>query len=110
MTSVTPEDIEAASDLADLIDAQDPPRMFYVPDSEGFEAALGLLDSQYQATMWEELQRSLFPVPGPDGFLLPQRITITIPRHRSPSPADLQFVKACGERLRVRLAAAIPET
>ncbi len=59
---------------------------------------------------WEELQRSLFPVPGPDGFLLPQRITITIPRHRSPSPADLQFVKACGERLRVRLAAAIPET
>lgn len=79
MTSITPEHIEAASDLVDLIDAQNPPRMFYVPDSEGFERRI-------------------------------RRHAIPIPRHRSPSPADLQFVKACGERLRVRLAAAIPET
>jgi hypothetical protein len=49
-------------------------------------------------------------VPDPDGFLPRQRITITIPPDRPPSPADLQFVKACGEQLRVRLAGAIPET
>lgn len=79
VTSLTSEYIEAALNLVDLIDAQNPPRMFYVPDSEGFERRI-------------------------------RRHAITTPRHRSPSPADLRFVKACGERLRVRLAAAIPET
>jgi hypothetical protein len=79
MTSLTPDDIDAALDLADLIDAQDPPRMFYVPDSEGFERRI-------------------------------RRHAITVPHKRQPSRADLQFVKACRERLRVRLAGVIPET
>lgn len=82
MTNHTPEHINPALDLVDLIDAQDPPRMFYVPDSEGFEVALDLMDPS---------------------------IIITIPRHRSPSATDLQFIKTCGERLRVRLAAAIDD-
>ena len=74
------------------------------------EAAIDLVDSRRQATTWEDLQRSLFPVPDPDGFLPRSGIIITTPRHRQPSPADLQFVKDCGDRLRVRLAGAIPET
>lgn len=71
---------------------------------EHINAALDLLDRQRPVRV--------FYVPGvPEGF--PERpdfIIHRLPHKRQPSPAELQFVKTCGERLLVRLAAAIPET
>lgn len=77
MTSITPEDIEAA---LDLLDRKQPGRPFCVP----------LV---------------------PEGF--PERpdfIIHRLPHKRQPSPAELRFVKACGERLLVRLAGVINKT
>jgi hypothetical protein len=72
---------------------------------EDINAALDLMDRQQPVRV--------FCVPWvPEGF--PERpdfIVVPRPLHkRPPSRADPCFAKACGERLRVRLAQAIPET
>lgn len=67
------------------------------------DAALDLVDRQRPVRV--------FCVPWvPEGF--PERPDFIIhrpPHKRQSSPAELQFVKACGERLRVRLPARVEE-
>jgi hypothetical protein len=72
---------------------------------DDIEAALDLLDRQRPV-------RVFCVTWVPEGFpKRPDFIVVPRPLHkRPPSRADLQFVKACAERLRVRLAQAIPET